>query len=150
MCPKNNDVEDDTYINNESKDKSTMAVNTLTLIPIFNEFIPQGRDQTTSRFERDSELHEITEIKNNGLFVFNKPENFKPFSPVESGGRISKGGNSTKKVEILQKRQHLKYGKQRLRVGLLGYMGFVRVTFFVKFPPFLSDFHLDVYHRGRK
>ena len=24
MCPKNNDVEDDTYINNESKDKSTM------------------------------------------------------------------------------------------------------------------------------
>ena len=30
MCPKNNDVEDDTYINNESKDKSNMALNTLT------------------------------------------------------------------------------------------------------------------------
>ena len=84
MCPKNNNVEDDTYINNESKDKSTMALNILKLIPIFNEFIPQGRDQTTSRFERDSEAHEITEMKNNGLFVFNKPENFKPFSPVES------------------------------------------------------------------
>ena len=42
MCTKNNDVEDDTYINNELKDKSTMALNTLLLIPIFNEFIPQG------------------------------------------------------------------------------------------------------------
>ena len=44
MCPKKNDVEDDTYINNESKDKSTKALNTLTLIPIFNEFIPQDKD----------------------------------------------------------------------------------------------------------